>query len=78
MPHGTVPMVLASLVITLEVSLPEFLEIQRATDSERRARFDLAASCDPVITGHRGRGTKFAVVVYCASESPSGDDLHPG
>lgn len=64
----------ALALVTIDLSVAEFVDVQRMTDAEIRARFHFPASCRPRIAALRGRGTKITAVIHCAAQDrPAGD-----
>jgi hypothetical protein len=61
-----------ALPIVLDLAIPEFVALQRLSDSERRSRFHLPDSCEPTIAASRARRTRVVVIIGCAD--PDGDD----
>ncbi len=56
------------LVVTLQMSVPELVELHCLTDRDLQERFDLPASCDPRISAVRSRGTAITVLSACDEE----------
>ena len=57
-------------ILTLELSAAEFAQLQRLSDPERRARFDLPGSCSPTFTATQSmdaRPSRLRVMVECRS-----------
>lgn len=57
------------LVVTLQMSVPDLVELHRLTDRDLQERFDLPASCDPRISAVRSRGTAVTVLIACGEEA---------
>lgn len=54
---------------TLEVSLQDFIELQRLDDGDRRLRLGLPASCNPsltAVTGAISLSSRLLVLVTCS------------
>jgi hypothetical protein len=55
-------------ILTLEVSLPDFIQLQRLDDGDRRALLGLPASCTPgltAVTGAMAPSRRLFVLVVC-------------
>jgi hypothetical protein len=59
------------VVLTFDVSMAEFVEIQSLSDDERRARFALPATCTPRIAASALtlRPARLSVFVECAGSA---------
>jgi len=65
-------------VLTLEMSVSEFAELQSLSDEERRARFDLPDGCTPGISAMRAAvvsSQRLIVLVDCKAAEPPEHDL---
>lgn len=55
----------ALVVMVIEMSIAEFIAVQRLSDRGRRHRFGLPQSCTPKLTATRGVTGRVVVVVTC-------------
>jgi hypothetical protein len=62
-----------ALAATVELSLGDFLEIQKSTDDELRARFKLPRSCEPSLSAV-GLGRRVIVTVFCIDDAAQAID----
>ena len=61
--------VLAGLTVTL--SVPEFVKVQRLKSQQLRERFHLPKDCEPTVLALRASpGGKMTVVISCVDEEP--------
>jgi len=58
---------LVALTATVDVSLAEFVELQRAGDHDLRRRFALPPTCEPAVSA-MGLGAKVRVTVTCVDD----------
>jgi hypothetical protein len=67
------------LVLTVEMSLAEFAQLQGLSDKERHARFDLPEDCVPGITAMRSAAgsQRLIVLIDCKAEDADTSDLLP-
>jgi hypothetical protein len=63
-------MVLPVALVTLSVSLPEFVVLQRMPADLLRDRFGLPETCNPRLTASADPPGKVLVVVTCEGGSP--------
>lgn len=54
------------LALSAEMSVGDFVAVQRLTDHQRRERFGLPKTCAPMIIGLRGTRGMVHVLVTCA------------
>lgn len=54
--------------------LGEFIAVQEMNDRERRRRFGLPETCDPIITAVRAARERVQVMVTCARPDDEGSE----
>ncbi|MBI1735500.1 MAG: hypothetical protein HYR51_10030 [Candidatus Rokubacteria bacterium] len=67
-----------TLVLSLEMSVGDFIAVQQLTDDQRRRRFGLPDACVPTITALRAARGGVHVVVTCSDATPPAPRVDPG
>jgi hypothetical protein len=62
----------ALLTLTLQMSVPEFITLRQLSKDALRTKFQLAPSCEPIVTAIRGVRTDMVVTVSCRNDDESG------
>jgi hypothetical protein len=60
----------AQVPIILNLAIPEFVALQRLSDSERRSHFNLPEWCEPTVAARPAGRARVTVIIGCLAEDP--------
>lgn len=64
--------------LTLDLSVAEFVELQRKSDAELRVRFDLPAGCMPRLAAVGRSRSEIVVIIRCDAGTITPSDTRGG